>query len=949
LKVKTWHILCFLVFIIGATILVFPTRRSLVSIYIENGMLQKARSTLTSLLAENPNDVDVLEKLSRLYLLEGEPRNAIQVLNRAFSIQPGNTIVLHQLARLYEWNREPHQAMGVWERISRLDPDDRAAWAKLIGFYRYEGDLAKEAGAVSRLVLLETQPPQKGEGVEDPFLSLLNRQLAELARQAQKQPDDILLNSLLSGLYLIRRQYSEDIADAAGGDDKAAQRAVSQTLGLLVQTDQVQRAFAVATQVDHLDHSGVQTRVALIQILTWNGMKQKALSLASRLIKDHPDNEQLLLTMARLGKDAGQLDAAITAYEKLLHNDPGRIDIMRHLADAWLQADRPGKAYEIYRKIAELKPDDPGAIERMLTAAQFSGDVGLMVQAARFAGELRPDDPAITRMRADLYLAMGEPRKAFPLYKDLADGPESDEADIRKMIDVARYTGDAGLVASAVQEALRLRPDDPAVIETAAGLYLASDNPGKANRLYQELAVSSGGDPKTVLDMLRSAGYTGDKAVMGQCLALAVRLCPDNADVTREAARMYLWVDRPDRAYAMERRLVVRFGGGKEAVDRMLKAAEYAGQPHILESALVLGAKTCPRDAELHLRLAELYLGAAQQDKAIKTFVQYLRLKPGDEAVERKLAEVYLWNNEPEEAYRIYASLYRKHPGDAAIGEKLLELASWTGRGKEAARIAGVLSDAHPQDFQKALAAGEAYSGAGELGIGLGFLERALALRPKQIDLRRRLATLYGWAGRTERQMSQLEYLWANGVLTEKERLALAQAYLDQKKISKVLALLKGVEGSKQAPLEEAFLLATAYELAGDKDRAAHIYQRLAREHGDDAKILADLGNRALWLNRIGLASHFYDAALKKDPKNLIALKGSAQIYAWNNDPERAIRRFEDYNRLNPDDYEVRYQLGELYFTNGRSGDAFKTYQKTMKLIQAARKRCGENLQSKNP
>jgi Flp pilus assembly protein TadD len=197
--------------------------------------------------------------------------------------------------------------------------------------------------------------------------------------------------------------------------------------------------------------------------------------------------------------------------------------------------------------------------------------------------------------------------------------------------------------------------------------------------------------------------------------------------------------------------------------------------------------------------------------------------------------------------------------------------------------------------------------------------------------------------------MSQLEYLWANRVLTEKERLALAQAYLDQREASKAVALLKKVEDAKHPPLNEANLLATAYELSGDKDRAVRMYQRLARDHKDDAEILADLGNRALWLNRIGLASRFYDAALKKEPKNLVALKGSAQIYAWNNDPELAIKRFEHYNRLNSEDYEVRYQLGELYLTNGRSGDAFKSYRKTMKLIQAARKRCGKDLQKQKP
>ena len=134
-------------------------------------------------------------------------------------------------------------------------------------------------------------------------------------------------------------------------------------------------------------------------------------------------------------------------------------------------------------------------------------------------------------------------------------------------------------------------------------------------------------------------------------------------------------------------------------------------------------------------------------------------------------------------------------------------------------------------------------------------------------------------------------------------------------------------------------MLASAYELAGKAGAAVQTLKRLAKENADSPKLLAEVGQRALWLNRMDAALGFFIAALKKDPKNLVALKGSGQILAWNNDPERAIARFKTYNRLSPNDYEVRYQLGELYFANGREGDAFKQYCKTLTLIKKAKRR----------
>jgi DNA-binding SARP family transcriptional activator len=73
------------------------------------------------------------------------------------------------------------------------------------------------------------------------------------------------------------------------------------------------------------------------------------------------------------------------------------------------------------------------------------------------------------------------------------------------------------------------------------------------------------------------------------------------------------------------------------------------------------------------------------------------------------------------------------------------------------------------------------------------------------------------------------------------------------------------------------------------------------------------------------------------DPRFAAALKGKAQIYAWNNDAERAIRGFETYVNKKPTDMDARYQLGELYFTSNREDAAHGEYKKTLKLIREVR------------
>jgi tetratricopeptide (TPR) repeat protein len=141
-------------------------------------------------------------------------------------------------------------------------------------------------------------------------------------------------------------------------------------------------------------------------------------------------------------------------------------------------------------------------------------------------------------------------------------------------------------------------------------------------------------------------------------------------------------------------------------------------------------------------------------------------------------------------------------------------------------------------------------------------------------------------------------------------------------------------------------MLTSAYELLGQWDAVTSIYKRLAKENPDKADLLADLGNRTLWMDKTDLALEFFESALKKDPKQLQALKGSAQIYASISDTGRAIERFEDYNRISPNDYEVRYQLGELYFSSNREGEAFRQYRKALSLMKQTKPSVASNMRN---
>ena len=899
MKTKAWHVLCFILVIIGLTVLLFPTKRVLIPLYIDEGMLKKAESSLQLQLAHDRYDPRLLNMSSRLFLLMGEPHKAIEALEGAIQKHPRNLSDLTRLATLYEWNRDPKAAMKVWARIAEFHPQEREAWAKLIDYYRYYGYPEKEAFAIIRLILLDKRLPPE-QIAEDPLIRLMTGELDRLVAQHEKEKDDPYINALLSALYLIRKQYAEDIAGSVTVDSDDREDAIMRCIEAFVRTDRLRMGMSFASSLDRKEGKGIKYRFDMVKALGWYGMDEQALAMLRDLNRADPGNREILLAMARIGAQESDPKAAVYAYEQLLLKDPVRDDYRQQLAELYMRADAP--------------------------------------------------------------------RKAFYLYVQLAESTKGDVEYVNKLIQSAGFTGDSVLQEEAVKIASRLRPDDPFVLKTMADLYLSQDQPGRAYPIFVRLARLSGQDRADVLKTLQVAGYTGDKKVIRAALAVAIKAWPDDHEIVKEAAKMYLWIDQPDKAYPLLRKIALWSGGDTQSVDQMIQAARFTGKTALIRDALVLSKRLRPTDAAIQLKLAEFYLGNGQQRKAIIAYRDYLRLRPADEQAEKQLARIYLWTDQPkkafdrmlrvaemsggrkgplmeaarlaeqaglsEEAYRLYKKLYLKYPNDTVVQDHLIRLASWTDRRGEAAAILGDLSKKDPGNFQRALAAGDAYIESGNVKVGIPFLEDALKIMPGEVSLRRRLVTYYGWVGPADKLIGQLEYLDGRGLLRAEDHIVLARIYLDRRDGIKALDHLKHLEGRKKLPGKGGIMLANAYELAGMNEAAMKIYRRLARENSENARFLARLGNQALWLKRTALALRFFEMSLKRDPKNLVALKGSAQVYAWNNDPERAIRRFRAYNRLNPDDLEVRYQLGELYFGNGRKGEAFKEYKKTLSLIK---------------
>lgn len=673
----------------------------MVSFYIDSGMLMEARYTLSILMSKTPHDPELLSLSAEIYHLNGEPTRAIKDLELAVKKDPTNENLLIKLATYHEWNRDPMNALTVWERIAIINPESVAAQTKLIDYYSYYG-FPKIAGkVVANLIKLEkktlkSQLTLKEERMWDnPLVKELTRELNNLAKMRTSNSQDLFFDNLITGMYIIRRQYMDDILKKSKSDLNDPNKIITICFELFVRTGKTEWGYTFASNLDRAWSQGVNNRLKFIDVMGWSNMNKEALAMLQKIYQEYPYNHRVLHLIAIRSLEIDDVETAITAYEKLVEIKPGNTDYKKQLASLYLDVKQPVKAYHIYRELAESTEKNLDCINMMAIAAVTTGDKDTMMEAAELIGKLMPEDINIAKKQAEIYIAANHPEMAY--------------------------------------------------------------------QIFRQRVLALGKNKEDVLKMLEAAGLTEKEEIINEAIAKALELVTDNKRISLKVAEMYMAI-----------------GNEEEAIEAYI---------HYL--------KLEPDDVNAQRHLAQLYLWTNQQKKAAELMLTIANANPGDKNALVKAAKYAEEAELNEQAFKLYERLYKKYPGDQSIQDNLIRLASWTNKFSYAAQLLGKISDNDPKDFKKALDAGDAFVAINNLQKGIEYLERASALRPSDVPIRRRLAKYYGWVGSLGKKIAELEYLESLGLLDKKEEILLAQAYLDIGDGTKALKYLRQYEKGK--------------------------------------------------------------------------------------------------------------------------------------------------------
>jgi len=352
-------------------------------------------------------------------------------------------------------------------------------------------------------------------------------------------------------------------------------------------------------------------------------------------------------------------------------------------------------------------------------------------------------------------------------------------------------------------------------------------------------------------------------------------------------------------------------------------------------------AQNITTDSSSNLRTARALAASGQFPAAIAAYKEFLGAHPRDEAAELELAACYRKVHNEGEARQILQQARREHPRSAAVAKALgnfeIEAQSY-----DAAITALKATVAlAPDDLEAHNFLGSAYQSKGDSANALTQFDDVLSRDPRNGLALYLRAQIHADAGRDEKALADAEKLLTVRPDYLPARALLAKLLIRLKQCPRAVETLRPAQNPPQLDTQALFLLANAYDCAGDaasskatRDEFAAASQadRTQAENETQSRHLTEQAGDLARQNKLREALDLLQQALEKDPKNGSAYSQQAKILFSMRQSAEAREAINRALAIQPYQPDFLYVSGILFAADGKLDDALSAFEKVTRV-----------------
>jgi len=684
--------------------------------------LDEARSAFQAALQVKPKDGDALLGLANLDLSRGKVDSADAYVKRALKADPGNPRV--------------QAAKGIMEAREGKYTDAEATLLHLLKTHRAKMPFAEAFNLYGELVAVQIKDKKYKEALAN---------VETMLKQSPHQPFANYLRAIIAyrqGDYGAASDHLEEVLRQMPNNLRAQSLLgqVKYAQGNLGQAD-MYLSGVVAKQPNN-----IVARKLLASTLIQEGQPGQALEQLNAAIKyDRKDAGALALlgaTSLRMGESA----KGVAYLEKSVAADPSNTELKLQLVKAYLVTRDFDKAITVLKALPETPAGKPYQRETLMTYAYLEkGDKKEAVKVATRLATTRPKDPAAQSLLGKIYLVLGKYGKARASFED----------------------------------ALKIAPNDRAVLLDLASLAIKQRKYDAARQQYEKILKANAKDVQAMIGIAQIDYATGDKKAAVGLLEKARQAAPDAIQPRIILARYYLAHRNVSSALKVTQE-AAQLAPHDPAVLELHGTAQFAsGDRQGALDSFSKAADGAPNLPVYRFNLARVQVASNDYDDAKSTLNKILKQFPHYLPAVSLLAHLDLKTGDKEKAFSIAKAL-RKEKAYAWISYSLegdlymmendyknaaksyeVALGSQTSRPLVIrlanARLRARMANAeqpmvdwlakHPADDQMRLMLAIAYQQQGENKQAIEEYEHLAKSSPKDAGVLNNLAWLYGKVG----------------------------------------------------------------------------------------------------------------------------------------------------------------------------------------------------------
>jgi tetratricopeptide (TPR) repeat protein len=835
------------------------------------------------------------------------------------------------LAEAYSGAGNFPKAISSLEKAVAADNKNVEAYARLADLYQKNGQPDKARATFEKITALSPNDPKI-------FLTLGDYNL-----KAKKYNDALK--------YYEKSFIIEKAAASASG--------MAQSAAAL---DMWDKAIDAAGSAIRFDPSLLEPRIVLAKGYFRNNQYKEAKEQLDFLVAKKPFELEYLKQLAYCYKQLN--DPLNLAYvdKKIVEQDKNNIESRMRLAKYQLSQREYKQAFDLYKELAVLTPQNVDVYKSLYEITNNSGDKTAASGYLKKYLSMSPSDPSAQKNLGNLYYDQKNYDAALVAYRAAIKLDPTIKGVYKPYAEIVIAKGLKEEINTALSGAIAANEADAGMYATLGFVSQKQGQCQKAIDLFQRALAMDPKNSAVLAGLAQCQATTGNVDAATISYEQVIALNPSSVEELRALGDLYMKKNREADAAGVYKKYLDKKPGDNKIAKVV---GEYAYKQKNYDEAaryfsLVSGEETRKTDFLMHFgqscyyaknyrkaaailsqlailtpgnpEVSKLQYQVAMQDSALmKDAAGYLKrytaLKPNDPQAQKNLGDVLYAQKDQAGALAAYRQALTLDPTIKGLFKRYFELASARNSASDLnAALSGAIN-AGEADGAMYSAQGNNLQKQGACAKAIPLYQKALALDPKNTAVLLAMASCQAKSGNLQDASVTYEQVLAFSPNDSKLYKLLGDCYMQLNKKDAALNIYK--KYLEKEPKDNAVALAIGEREYSLKDYGETV-RYLSMVSGEDtrkASFISMLAQSCYQTKDYAKAKVLYKQLAVLTPQDALIEKTLYDLCSRDGEKEEAVGHLKRYAALKPSDAQAQKDIGDMLYDRKEMTGAYNAYK----------------------